>query len=100
MDYFSILDLDREPFSNSPDPAFFYGAASQLACLQLLELYIRLKRGLNVVMGHVGTGKTTISRELVRRFARDDCITAHLILDPSFSSGEEFLQRVEAMLLG
>jgi general secretion pathway protein A len=51
-------------------------------------------------MGHVGTGKTTISRELVRRFDRDGSLTVHLILDPSFSSGEEFLQRVEAMLLG
>jgi general secretion pathway protein A len=100
MDYFSILDLDREPFSNSPDPAFFYGAAPHLACLQQLELSVRLKRGLNVVMGHVGTGKTTISRELVRRFDRDDSLTVHLILDPSFSSGEEFLQRVETMLLG
>jgi general secretion pathway protein A len=100
MEYFSILELEREPFSNSPDPAFFYGAAPHLACLQQLELSVRLKRGLNVVMGHVGTGKTTISRELVRRFDRDDSLTVHLILDPSFSSGEEFLQRVEAMLLG
>ena len=100
MDYFSILELDREPFSNSPDPTFFYGATPHLACLQQLELSIRLKRGLNVVMGRVGTGKTTISRELVRRFDRDDTITVHLVLDPSYSSGEEFLQGVEEMLLG
>ncbi len=100
MDYFSILELEREPFSNSPDPDFFYDAASHLACLQNLELSIRLKRGLNVVMGRVGTGKTTLSRELVRRLDADDTIAVHLVLDPSYSSGEEFLEKVEEMLLG
>jgi len=58
MDYFSILDLKREPFSNSPDPAFFYQSAQHTACLQQLELAIRLRRGLNVVIGHVGDSRT------------------------------------------
>ena len=55
MDYFSILNLEREPFSNSPDPAYFYHSRLHVDCLQKLELSIRLHRGLNVVIGAVGT---------------------------------------------
>ncbi|WP_462325722.1 ExeA family protein [Desulfoplanes sp.] len=100
MDYFSLLGLDREPFSNSPDPAFFYAAGPQLACLQQLELSIRLKRGLSVVMGPVGTGKTTISRELVRRLGKDVSVRVHLVLDPSYATGGDFLRGMEEMLAG
>ena len=46
MDYFDILDLEREPFANSPDPDFFYRSAQHTRCLQQLELAIRLRRGL------------------------------------------------------
>jgi len=51
MDYFRIFNLTREPFSNSPEPEFFFPSAKHLSCLQQLELSIRLRRGLNVVMG-------------------------------------------------
>ncbi|MEI7673303.1 MAG: AAA family ATPase, partial [Deltaproteobacteria bacterium] len=98
MDYFKILNLTKEPFSNSPEPEFFFQSTGHLACLQQLELAIRLRRGLNVVMGEVGTGKTTLCRQLLLRFAESDEenseIETHLFLDPSFSSPREFLTNV------
>ena len=60
MDYFSILNLNKEPFSNSPDPDYFFHSQQHVSCLQKLELSLRLRRGLNVVIGEVGTGKTTL----------------------------------------
>lgn len=100
MDYFSILNLNKEPFSNSPDPEYFFHSQQHLGCLQKLELSIRLKRGLNVVIGDVGTGKTTLCRQLIRRFADDPDCETHLILDPSFSTPTEFLSTVADMLAG
>jgi general secretion pathway protein A len=100
MDYFSILDLEREPFSNSPDPAFFYQSAQHTACLQQLELAIRLRRGLNVVIGHVGTGKTTLCREIIRRLDSDDTISTCLMLDPGMRSDSAFLSAVVEQLTG
>jgi len=100
MDYFSILDLEREPFSNSPDPAFFYQSAQHTACLQQLELAIRLSRGLNVVIGHVGTGKTTLCREIIRRLDSDDTISTCLMLDPGMRSDNAFLSTVVEQLTG
>jgi general secretion pathway protein A len=98
MDYFSILHLDKEPFSNSPDPSFFFKSRQHQDCLQKVELALRLKRGLNVVMGDVGTGKTTICRQLIRRFQEDDQIETHLILDPAFDTPVAFLRTVTDLL--
>lgn len=57
----------------------------------MLEISIRLKRGLNVVTGNVGTGKTTISRQLVNRLSDDREIDYFLVLDPGFKTVLDFL---------
>ena len=91
MRYFELLNLRREPFSNSPDPDLFYRTKQHRECLQALEIAIRLKRGLSVVTGHVGTGKTTLCRQLLRVLGERQGVVTHLILDPSFSDAREFL---------
>ena len=98
MDYFRILNLKKEPFSNSPDPEFFFHSRQHMGCLQKIELALRLRKGLNVVIGDVGTGKTTLCRQLIRIFASDDRMETYLILDPHFSSASEFLTVVTKML--
>ena len=98
MDYFSILNLNKEPFSNSPDPEYFFHSHQHVGCIQKLELSLRLRRGLNVVIGDVGTGKTTLCRQLIRKFRDEDTIETHLILDPHFTTPHEFLSTVAEML--
>ena len=100
MDYFNILNLKKEPFSNSPDPKFFFQSRQHLDCLQKLELALRLRRGLNIIIGDVGTGKTTLCRQLIARFALNEEIKTHLILDPFFSDTSEFLSTVYKMFKG
>jgi len=100
MDYFSILDLNKEPFSNSPDPEFFFHSRQHLDCLQKLELSLLLRRGLNVIIGDVGTGKTTLCRQLIRRFSQKEEAETHLILDPLFLHAAEFLTTVTHLLTG
>jgi len=92
MDYYKILNFEMEPFSNSPDPGLFYSSAQHLEALQKLEISIRLKRGLNIITGDIGTGKTTISRQLIQKISTDDSIKFYLVLDPGFSSGISFLK--------
>lgn len=92
MEYFKLLNLNREPFSNSPDPMFFYKSRVHAQCLHQLEIALRLKRGLNILIGEVGTGKTTIIRRLIQNLAEDNGkVEAHLILDPDFPSAKAFL---------
>ncbi len=98
MEYFKLLQLDREPFSNSPDPDYFFHSQQHLGCLQKLELALRLKRGLNVVIGNVGTGKTTLCRHLIRKFKDEPDFESHLILDPSFTTPLDFLKVIYELI--
>jgi general secretion pathway protein A len=91
----------KEPFSDSIDEDLFYPAAHHRQCVNQLEIAIRLKRGLNVVIGDAGTGKTTICRQLVSRLseAKDKApIGVHLIPTPAFKSPKDFLQTVAKMV--
>ncbi len=98
MQYYKLLQLDREPFSNSPDPDFFFSSYQHHGCLQKLELALRLKRGLNVVIGDVGTGKTTLCRQLIRKLSTESEFETHLVLDPSFNSSIDFLRYIAGFI--
>ncbi len=91
MSYYRALGLDLEPFSTSPDPDFFYHSTSHETALRRLEISIRLRRGLNLVFGDVGTGKTTLSRMLIKAFKDDPNYIFHMILDPGCKSEYQFL---------
>jgi general secretion pathway protein A len=91
MSYYGILGLRQEPFSTSPDPAFFYESASHKAVLYRLQIAIKLKRGLSLVLGDVGMGKTTLSRRLLQLLKREEKVSSHLILNPAYETEVEFL---------
>ena len=91
MDYYKLFDFKIEPFSNSPDPRLFYQSKNHLKVLQKLEISIRLKRGLNVVIGDIGLGKTTVSRQMIKNISNDKSIEYYLILDPGFRDSYGFL---------
>ena len=94
MSYFGIWGLKEEPFSTSPDPKFFYLTNKHKSALNKLEIGIRLKRGLSLILGPIGSGKTTLSRSLLKRFNNnevDNNIQFYFIFDPSFRSEFDFL---------
>ena len=74
MSYYKIFGFQKEPFSTSPDPDFFYLSKAHDAALTNILIELRLKRGLGVILGDVGTGKTTLSRKLIQELKnREDC---------------------------
>ena len=102
MNYYNILHFKKEPFSNSPEPEFLFQLPQHTACLQKLELAVRLRRGINVIIGDIGTGKTTLCRKLIQNLSSspEDSteIETHLLLDPTFNNAGEFLQTVASMM--
>jgi general secretion pathway protein A len=96
--YFKVLGLHKEPFSTSPDPDFLFLSPAHDTALKRLEIQIRLKRGFSLVFGDVGTGKTTISRALVRQFAEEKDVLFFLMLDPSARDEAEFVGNVATLL--
>ena len=90
MSYYRLLGLDREPFSTSPDPAFFYQSEKHRSILANLLIEFRLKRGLSVVLGDIGTGKTTLARKLIQMLKERDGFLFHIVLDPTYPSEDLF----------
>ncbi|MFH1442364.1 MAG: AAA family ATPase [Candidatus Omnitrophota bacterium] len=91
MSYYRILGLEKEPFSSSPDPAFFYESQEHHAALMRLMVEIRLRRGLSLIIGDVGTGKTTLSRKLFSMLKEREDIIFHIVLDPTYDTEQLFL---------
>jgi len=91
MSYFKVLGFEKEPFSTSPDPDFFYLSKEHESALANILIELRLKRGLSVILGDVGTGKTTLSRKLIQELKDRPDFIFHIILDPTFESEEPLL---------
>jgi general secretion pathway protein A len=91
MSYYKVLGFEKEPFSTSPDPEFFYLSKEHETALTNILIELRLKRGLSIILGDVGTGKTTLSRKLVQELKERDDFIFNIILDPSFENEYLFL---------
>ena len=93
MEYYELLGFKEEPFASSPNPRYMFRSHAHSECLSRLEIAIRLRRGLSVVLGPIGTGKTTLSRALIQMFHKErERYIFGLILDPIFPSEYAFLR--------
>lgn len=91
MSYFKVLGFNKEPFSTSPDPEFFYLSREHETALNNILIELRLKRGLSVVLGDVGTGKTSLSRRLIQELSDRKDFIFHIVLDPFFENESLFI---------
>lgn len=88
--YESFYGLREKPFTLTPNPRYVFYAAAYHAALEQLLYGIDRKEGFLLLTGPVGTGKTTLCRELLERLNSDKYRTA-LIFNP-FLNPREMLQ--------
>ena len=93
--YAEFYGLKELPFALTPDPRFIYFTPSHTEVMANLHYGIESGKGLVVVTGEVGTGKTTILRWMMQRL--DRTILVAYIFNPRLSV-PEFYQHVAALL--
>ena len=91
MDLYTALGLEQEPFSTTADPAFMYASKEHREALLRLQLSLRQRRGLHVILGDIGVGKTTLCRKLHEEIIREEGYHIQVIDDPSFRSEYQFI---------
>lgn len=96
-DYLTHFGLTKAPFSTTPDPAFAFATREHKRALANVAYYTEEGRGMFLLLGEVGTGKTTISQLAVNnwRAEPDQFVAAH-VTDPSPRSPAAFLRLVLA----
>lgn len=93
--YAEFYGLKELPFALTPDPRFIYFTPSHTEVMANLHYGIESGKGLVVVTGEVGTGKTTILRWMMQRL--DRTVLVAYIFNPRLSVAE-FYQHVATLL--
>jgi len=93
--YAEFYGLKELPFALTPDPRFIYFTPSHTEVMANLHYGIESGKGLVVVTGEVGTGKTTILRWMMQRL--DRTVLVAYIFNPRLSVSE-FYQHVATLL--
>ncbi len=84
--YRNFYGLREKPFSLLPDPGFLYPSPKHRMALVLLEYSLMNLAGFSVITGGIGTGKTTLIRQLLNQIDRD--VTVGLVSNTHRSYGE------------
>lgn len=89
--YYRYFGLERDPFLDTADPYFYCELGTLRKAKDRLIDSVETSRGLTVVLGDPGTGKTSLSGALEQELLADERIVMGKILDPSFATDVEFL---------
>jgi general secretion pathway protein A len=93
--YNEFFGLEDTPFTLTPDPRFIVFTPSYNEVLASLYYGLENAKGLIVLTGEVGTGKTTALRWILRRL--DSSVLAAYVFNPRLSI-DEFYHHVTQML--
>jgi type II secretory pathway predicted ATPase ExeA len=86
MEYLKFYGLTEEPFRNEPDRRFYYESVAQANARMRLTRGIEQHKGLCVLIGQAGCGKTTLGQQLLatldpERFVTRLLVPAHTSVD-------------------
>lgn len=90
--YLKYFGLEKHPFNITPDPTFLFFGTSHKRAFEATLFGIQHRKGFIEVIGGVGTGKTTLSRAILKELEGKNVATA-LILNPRLT-GLELLKTI------
>jgi type II secretory pathway predicted ATPase ExeA len=99
VDYLEFYKLKEHPFSNAVDNRFYYNSTQHAEALIRLKYAVDTMKGLAVVVGDIGTGKTTLARRMLDELDETRYEAALLVVLHS-SVTADWLMRKIAIQLG
>jgi general secretion pathway protein A len=92
--YENFYNLAVAPFNNTPNSRFFFETEQHREALAKLEYTVRNRRGFALITGEIGSGKTTLTRTLIRRLGSDARVA--LINNTRVCSSHQLLKMIAA----
>lgn len=77
--YEEYYGFKEKPFQLSPDPRFFFASDHHQRALSYLQYGLDQGEGFIVITGPIGTGKTTIARNLLNQIGDESIVAAQLV---------------------
>lgn len=99
MGYADYFKFEREPFSNAPNDKFYFDSEQHNQALLRLRYSVDSNKGLAVLVGDVGTGKTTLARRMLDSLPVEKYESSLLVMIHSGITPEWILSRI-CMQLG
>lgn len=91
--YLSYFKLKEEPFNTTANPRFFFLSPMHSIALGKTEFTVDAKKGLALVFGDTGTGKSTLARLLHQKFL-DKGYTSVLLTNPNYPTTNSLLRTI------
>ncbi|HEY5648234.1 MAG TPA: AAA family ATPase [Nitrospiria bacterium] len=94
MSYLEFYGLKTEPFSNTIDSRFYFNSSQHSEALIRLKYAAENRKGLALLVGGIGTGKTTIARRLLDDLDEKQYESALLIVIHTSVTSEWLLRKI------
>ena len=91
--YLTYFNLKEEPFNTTANPRFFYQSPIHSMALGKTEFTVDAKKGLTIVFGDTGYGKSTLARLLHGKFIEKGYISV-LITNPNYPTTNSLLRTI------
>ena len=98
MTYLEYFELSQEPFSNAPVSRFYYNSTQHSQALTRLLHNVSYMKGLSVLIGDIGAGKTTLARRMLDSLPEDEYEAALLVIIHSGITANWLLKRIALQL--
>jgi general secretion pathway protein A len=98
VSYLEFYELAQEPFSNAPVSRFYYSSAQHAQALVRLTHAVSGMKGLAVLVGDIGAGKTTLARRMLDSLPEDEYEAALLVIVHSGITAGWLLRRIALQL--
>ncbi len=98
MDYLEFFKLKEQPFTNVVDSRFYYNSVQHAEAIVRVKYAIDTMKGLVVVVGDIGTGKTTLARRMLDELNEDQYEAALLVVIHSSVTPDWLMKKIAVQL--